>query len=203
MFKRFGAFLAPIPVAVSLAACGGATTAIPTPPPTIIPTVASTLVATPTGGTSRAGAGTIFKDPQGRFTFTQPPGWTEMPATSTKTSVVELRSNKTRDVFQVDLNSDEPTTLKQFADELQGKNKQYYTKGYVVAPLNGNATTLGGEPAMIIDAIISLSTGGKLHLYQVVAKRPEGYYVLSVATDLPPFDPAAEIKPITDTWKWA
>lgn len=77
----------------------------------------------------------------------------------------------------------------------------YKEDGYEVGPLNNQATTLGGEPAIVIDAFVTQS-GVKLRFYEIVAKRSGVFYVLVTATNLPPDDPAALIKPITDTWQF-
>ena len=208
--------------ATQLAKGGGAVSASPSTAPTVtVPTVAPTTAPTATrpaatvvaaaatqpatasvATASRPASGSptasLVRDPQGHFTFARPQGWTDQSLPKPNV-LVHLTSSRPTVDFRVQVN-DTTLTLAQFSEQNQAGLKTALS-GYEAGPLNNKATTLGGEPAVINDSF-AVQNGTKLRLYEILLKRSGTLYSLTLITDVPPTDPAAVLKVVTDSWKF-
>jgi len=200
-------------VAPTVAPTAAPTVTVPTVAPTTAPTAtrpaatvvaaaatqpATASVATASRPASGSPTASLVRDPQGHFTFARPQGWTDQSLPKPNV-LVHLTSSRPTVDFRVQVN-DTTLTLAQFSEQNQAGLKTALS-GYEAGPLNNKATTLGGEPAVINDSF-AVQNGTKLRLYEILLKRSGTLYSLTLITDVPPTDPAAVLKVVTDSWKF-
>ncbi len=188
-----------------LTACGGtpSPTVTPTPLPTIPPTIllatptsapTATPIATativpptpiptvrPTGPVATAiAAGEQFVDPQGRFVFVKPAGWVQ-ERQQDPDILIQLNSDRPPGSFNVSTEMVPPgITLAQYI-EAGVAQVRTDVRGYEPGPRGTQATTLGNEPAGLIDYFSTVG-GTKLYFMQIIVVKGDTTYVLTFNT---------------------
>jgi hypothetical protein len=181
---------APTPTLIPLPTAT-ATTLPPSPTPTIRPAV--------TPGT--AAASDVLTDPKGRFAFTKPQGWMAERQTDTNI-VVQLNSDRPPGSFIVSTEI-VPTgiSLAQYV-EAGVTQVRKDVPGYEPGPRGTQATTLGNEPAGLID-YFTTAGGTKLYFVQVIAVKGDTAYVLTFNTQPADKDAyLAQAQTILDSWRF-
>ena len=187
-------------VLMLLAACGNgaaptpAATAMPVAPSMTTPTTATVLAAP----VATATAGDLYKDPQGRFTFTVPKGWTQEQSQDPNIPVM-LKAPRPAGTFSVTTSSVPANgTLATFAEGKMADAKKL--PRYIVGVLGTPMTTLGGQPAQKFDYF----QGDKQDYYVLIMTiKGDTAYTLTFSTqpaDVGAF--SAQTTVILDSWKF-
>jgi len=200
ILRRLWLILCSVIVLTFLAACGNG--AMPTPAPTAMPAAAATAI--PETATAIAApmatntSGNQYKNPQGRFTFTEPKGWTEEQSQDPNIPVM-LKAPKPAGTFSV-MTSSVPAgaTLDTF---LQGKMADAQKlPGYIPGVLGTPMTTLGGQPAQKFDYF---QGDNQAYFVQIMTLKGDTAYTLTFITqpaDVGAF--SAQTTVILDSWKF-
>lgn len=176
---------------------------VPSPIPTataIVPLPTPTVRPTTLPGTAAAG-NDAFTDPQGRFAFTKPKGWIAERQPDPDI-VVQLNSDRPPGSFTVSTEAvPRGIALAQYVEAGVAQVRKA-TPGYDPGPRGTQATTLGNEPAGLID-YFTTAGGTRLYFMQVIALKGDTAYVLTFNTQPADKDTyLAQAQMILDSWRF-